>query len=121
MEPGECLVSDGRLRDQRSAEFRGAATSRAARGWRFAALLVLIPACGLAQSAPEGPSCSAGEAQSLAGQPYSLELAEKARQVAGAREVRKIEPGGAYTMDLNPNRLDIEVDRNGVVTGLRCG
>jgi hypothetical protein len=39
----------------------------------------------------------------------------------GAREVRKIEPGGAYTMDLDANRLNVEVDRAGTVTGLRCG
>ena len=57
----------------------------------------------------------------MVGQPYSPELAERARRAAGAREVRKIEPGGAYTMDLDANRLNVEVDRAGTVTGLRCG
>ena len=50
-----------------------------------------------------------------------MELADKARQAAEAREVRKIEPGGAYTMELSPDRLNIEVDRAGIVTGVRCG
>jgi Peptidase inhibitor I78 family len=57
----------------------------------------------------------------MAGQPYSPALAEQARRAAEAREVRKIEPGGAYSTDLDPNRLNIEVDRAGIVTGLRCG
>ena len=55
------------------------------------------------------------------GQPYSPELAERARRTAGAREAQKVEPGGAYTTDLNADRLNIEVDRAGIVTGLRCG
>ncbi|WP_457090404.1 I78 family peptidase inhibitor [Microvirga sp. P5_D2] len=48
-------------------------------------------------------------------------MAERARRTAGAREVQKIEPGGAYTTDLNADRLNIEVDRAGIMTGLRCG
>ena len=89
---------------------------------RFLAILLtalaLIPAGGLAQSAPDRQACATGEAQALVGQPYSP---ERARRTAGAREVQKIEPGGAYTTDLNADRLNIEVDRAGVVTGLRCG
>ncbi|MXQ11178.1 hypothetical protein GR328_06875 [Microvirga makkahensis] len=57
----------------------------------------------------------------MVGQPYSPELAERARRAAGAREIRKIEPGGAYTMDLDSTRLNVEVDRADTVTGLRCG
>ena len=84
-------------------------------------LLILSPACGFVQPAPERQACSAGETRGIVGQPYSPELAERARRTAGAREVQKIEPGGAYTTDLDPDRLDIEVDRAGIVTGLRCG
>jgi hypothetical protein len=93
---------------------------------RFLAVLLtalaLIPAGGLAQPAPpDRQACATGEAQAVIGQLYSPELAERARRAAGAREVQKIEPGGAYTTDLNADRLNIEVDRAGVVTGLRCG
>ena len=86
-------------------------------------LLVLPPTCGCSQpvTAPAQQSCTATEARSMAGQPYSPALAEQARRAAEAREVRKIEPGGAYSTDLDPNRLNIEVDRAGIVTGLRCG
>jgi Peptidase inhibitor I78 family len=86
-------------------------------------LLAIAPGCGFAQPAlaPAQSTCVTGEARSIVGQPYSPELADRARRAAGAREVRKIEPGGAYTADLDPNRLNVEVDRAGVVTGLRCG
>jgi hypothetical protein len=86
-------------------------------------LLVTAPACGLAQpaAAPARQACAASEARPFVGQPYSPELAERARREAGARKVRKIKPGGAYTMELDPDRLNVEVDRSGVVTGLRCG
>jgi hypothetical protein len=86
-------------------------------------LLVLPATCGRSQpvTAPGQQSCTATEARSMAGQPYSPALAEQARRAAEAREVRKIEPGGAYSTDLDPNRLNIEVDRAGIVTGLRCG
>lgn len=86
-------------------------------------LLAVAPRPGYAQpAAPLAQArCAAGQAQSVVGQLYSLELADKARQAAEAREVRKIEPGGAYTMELSPDRLNIEVDRAGIVTSLRCG
>jgi hypothetical protein len=83
--------------------------------------LVLTPATGLTQPAPGRQPCAAGEAQAVIGQPYSPEPAERARRAAGAREVQKIEPGGAYTTDLDSDRLNIEVDRAGIVSGLRCG
>jgi hypothetical protein len=56
-------------------------------------LLILSSACGFAQPAPERRACAAGEAWGIVGQPYSPELAEKARRTAGAREVQKIERG----------------------------
>jgi hypothetical protein len=52
---------------------------------------------------------------------YTPDLAERARQAARARLVRKIEPGGAYTMDFSPDRLNVEVDRGGIVRGVECG
>jgi hypothetical protein len=87
------------------------------------ALLAASSHDGFAQSAasPGQARCAVSQAQSIVGQPYSLELADRARQAAEAREVRKIEPGGAYTMELSPDRLNIEVDRAGIVTSLRCG
>jgi hypothetical protein len=86
-------------------------------------LLTLSLEYGLAQpaTAPAQQPCTVADARSVVGLPYSPALAEQVRRETGAREVRKIEPGGAYTTDLDANRLNVEVDRAGVVTGLRCG
>jgi len=97
--------------------------SRGAQVLLASGLLTIVLAGGFAQSiaAPAQPRCAASEAQSFVGQPYSPEVSERARQAAGAREIRKIEPGGAFTMELDPDRLNIEVDHAGIVTGFRCG
>jgi peptidase inhibitor I78 family protein len=100
-----------------------ATCSRGTQALITSVLLTLGLLSGLDQpaAAPAQQTCAAGEARSVVGQPYSQELAERARRTAGAREVRKIEPGGAYTTDLNAHRLNVEVDRAGIVRDLRCG
>ncbi|WP_210166524.1 I78 family peptidase inhibitor [Microvirga vignae] len=102
---------------------RAMGLSRRTQALLASGLLIIGPARGFAQpaTAPARPRCAAGEARPVVGQPYSPELAEQARRAAGAREVRKIEPGGAYTTDLDSDRLNVEVDRVGIVTGVRCG
>ena len=86
-------------------------------------MLAVLPCVALAQS--EGPGgrspCSASGARFATGELFTLDLAERARRASGAREVRKVEPGGAYTMELSPDRLNIEVDQAGIVRGLTCG
>lgn len=103
--------------------YRAMCFSRRTQALVASGLLIIVPACGFAQPAtvPAQARCAASEARPVVGQPYSPELAEQARRAAGAREVRKIEPGGAYTTDLDSNRLNVEVDRTGIVTGIRCG
>jgi hypothetical protein len=103
--------------------YRAAYPSRSTQALVTSGLLTLASISGVAQpaTAPVQQTCAADEARSTVGQPYSPELAERARRAAGAREVRKIEPGGAYTTDLDANRLNIEVDRAGIVRDLRCG
>src|SRR5215208_1631506 len=86
-------------------------------------ILTLLPCVALAQlEGPGGRSpCLASGARFAIGELFTLDLAERARRAASAREVRKIEPGGAYTMELSPDRLNIEVDQAGIVRGLKCG
>ena len=98
-------------------------SSRRTQALGMSGLLTLAPISVLAQpaTAPPQQTCAAGEARLVVGQPYSPELAEGAHRAAGAREARKIEPGGAYTTDLDAHRLNIEVDRAGVVRDLHCG
>lgn len=86
------------------------------------ALVMLWPCIALGQQGvPSASTCQAAAARFSVGQPYTPDLAERARQAAQARAVRKIEPGGAYTMDFSPDRLNVEVDRAGIVRELNCG
>ena len=57
----------------------------------------------------------------MIGQPYSADLAERARRAAGARLLRRIVPGAVYTMEFSPDRLNLELNRSGVVVAVRCG
>ena len=63
--------------------------------------------------------CRQGEAI-LAGKAFSPELAEEARRAAGAPAVRGVGPGMVLSADRRPNRLNVEVDKQHVVTGFRC-
>ena len=49
--------------------------------------------------------CEAAKAESAIGQQHSLDLAERAARLAGAREARKLTPGGAATTDLQTDDL----------------
>ncbi len=86
-------------------------------------LTILCPCMALAQPGPPGgrPTCSAEGARFAIGRPYTPDLAERALRATGAKRVRKIEPGGAYTMEFSPDRLNVEVDRAGIVKNLECG
>lgn len=78
-------------------------------------------ATGKATEAPPVGSCDANQVQSLIGQPNSAALASQAQQDAGAKEVRVLGPEDMTTMEFVGERLNIEVDAKGVVTGVRCG
>src|SRR5829696_7423557 len=88
-------------------------------------LVAVVPARGAAQpqsSAPSGAfACNQAKAQFAVGDRYSAEIAERARHAAGARIVRKVEPGGAYTTELRADRLNLEVDGSDIVREVSCG
>jgi len=72
-------------------------------------------------SAQQPGSCAADRANFALGQPYSSDLANRARQAAGARNVRKLEPGAPATTDLRQDRLNLQVDDQEIVTRVTCG
>jgi len=90
------------------------------------ALTVVLP---LAAAGTVEPSLSSGSASACReagasfalGERYSDRLARRARRGAEARIVRKIEPGRAYTMEFQADRLNIEVDRRDRIRSVRCG
>lgn len=73
------------------------------------------------QDGPAARTCNAALARSTVGRRYTDLIATRARDLAGARTVRKIEPGRVYTMELRADRLSIEVNGRKVVTSVRCG
>lgn len=92
----------------------------------LACVLVAVSLSGpaAAQSSTSGDAagrCRAAGADFALGQTYSDRLARRARRGAGAREVRKLEPGRVYTMDYRVDRLNLDVDRRGNVRAVRCG
>lgn len=75
----------------------------------------------VATTPPPVGTCDASQVEGLVSQPYSEELAEQARQDAGAAQVRMLKPNQPITMEFLGERLNIEVDDKNLVSGVRCG
>lgn len=108
-----------------------------------AALVLSLAGCTPPASAPEAPAsspsapasstattppstapaaaCDASKAQWAIGQALDEALLERARVDAGARVVRSLKPGQRVTMEFNAERLNVDVDDDAIVTGVRCG
>jgi hypothetical protein len=65
--------------------------------------------------------CDAGQVQDIVGQTYTDTMGRAALTRTGLRTLRLIRPGMAVTMDYRTDRLNIEVNEDGVVTTVRCG
>ncbi|HSV50775.1 MAG TPA: I78 family peptidase inhibitor [Burkholderiaceae bacterium] len=65
--------------------------------------------------------CRAAGAQAELGKTVDEEVADNARAGAGALRVRIIRPGQVVTQEVDPQRLNIEVDETGRIRRLRCG
>ena len=61
-------------------------------------------------------ACLAGELQYLVGQPGVV-----LNGMRFSQDVRVIEYGMAVTMDYNPERLNIQLDRRDVIERVNCG
>lgn len=67
-------------------------------------------------------TCDADKAHAeVVGQPASEASVERARVASGAESVRVIRPGMMVTMEFVESRLNVDVDDDGIITGLRCG
>lgn len=66
-------------------------------------------------------SCDATRAQWAIGQSLDEALLERARVDAGAGQVRSLKPDQVVTMEFNGERLNVDLDAAGNVTGVRCG
>lgn len=66
------------------------------------------------------PTCGAAMLGSYIGQPASDSTIAAIREWRGDNPVRVIRPGTIVTMDYRPQRLNIDVDESGTITGFRC-
>ncbi|MCC7394273.1 MAG: hypothetical protein IT553_05400 [Sphingomonadaceae bacterium] len=69
----------------------------------------------------EGDECGASLVQSFVGLRANDTTREEVARRSGARDVRWIEPNSAVTLDYRPDRINGELDQDGVITTLRCG
>lgn len=66
-------------------------------------------------------ACDAGKAVFVVGRAYDDALAASARDASGAKVLRAIRPGTMVTMDYRADRLNLDLDRDGKITKVRCG
>lgn len=65
--------------------------------------------------------CRAAGAQAELGKTVDAAVTETARASAGALRARVLRAGDAITQEVDPQRLNIEVDGEGRIRRLRCG
>jgi hypothetical protein len=75
-----------------------------------------------ASDAPVGGACNAQGAQWALGRNATAKVVEEARTRSGARMARVLYKGqAAAAQEIDPERLNLEVNDSGKVTGARCG
>lgn len=74
----------------------------------------LSSSSGLVERTPD--TCGLAEFQALIGQPAS-----SVNTVLSSQPVRIVAPGSIVTNEYNPQRVNVDVDGNNTITGVRCG
>ncbi|MCH7863196.1 I78 family peptidase inhibitor [Sphingomonas sp. NPDC092331] len=64
--------------------------------------------------------CNAGAVQGFVGAQMSPRLQSRLRARSGASSVRVVRPGEAITMDYRRDRLTVDLNERGRITGMRC-
>ena len=67
------------------------------------------------------PACSTERLQRFVGRQGTEDVAAAARTRSGATIVRWLRPGMVTTMEFRADRLTIDLDDSGRITGFRCG
>ncbi|MVW72057.1 I78 family peptidase inhibitor [Bordetella sp. 15P40C-2] len=68
-----------------------------------------------------GGECDSQAVQQLVGKPYSQSLDRELQSKAGASQLRVLKPGQVMTLEYNPVRLNVIVEKDGSISALRCG
>lgn len=89
-------------------------------------LALSVVACSamppVADAGPVAPAqCNAEAVRWAVGRAPSDDVVARARDESGSRNVRVIHPGDAYTEDLRPDRLNLNVNERGAIVAASCG
>lgn len=66
------------------------------------------------------PSCGADKLVSYVGHNATEATIAAIRKASGAQAIRVLKPDTAVTMDYRPDRLNIDVDENGIIKAFGC-
>jgi hypothetical protein len=72
-------------------------------------------------SAPSSRVCDDDPAQAAIGKKVNDALLDDYRRISGAEIARALRPRSVMTMEYNPQRLNLRVDDNDIVTSVNCG
>jgi hypothetical protein len=67
------------------------------------------------------PMCDAQPVQKLIGTKLTPAITEQAQKDSTSNRTRVLRPGEVMTMEYNPNRLNLILDKQDALTALRCG
>ena len=97
--------------------------SRTAKSFIAPAVLAGILAACSAQTPPAQnatPPTAADQLGGYIGRKASDDVIAAITASRGDKPVRVLQPDSMVTMDYRPDRLNIDVDAKGIITGLRC-
>lgn len=77
------------------------------------------PAAGTAQ--PPSGVCNAEGARWAIGSAVNDDVVNRILRDTGSRDARVLRPGQPATMDFREDRVNVDVNDRGAITGLRCG
>jgi len=90
-------------------------------------LLVSIGACATVPPPmsdpmpPAAAACNAEGGRFAIGKSPTPDVVEQVRVQTGSSVVRVLHPGQVVTMDYRADRLNLDVNDRGAITGVRCG
>jgi len=76
---------------------------------------------GGSSSSGSASTCDAQPVQNQVGQPYSESLNSDLQSDANASQLRVLKPGELMTMEYDPTRLNVIIEKDGSISALRCG
>lgn len=71
-------------------------------------------------SLPEGDQCGASKVAAFVSQNATPEVRARVAAEVGHDRIRWVGPDTVVTMDFRPDRLNVMLDENGVITGAKC-